>query len=407
MSRGARITIMHKTEGQAPDDTSDDDIGAEILLADLSEHCPDDGIGRANCPERAETAIPGQTDLEPETDWHKTSALIFSHADVGQQLRLLAVESGDTSQLSHDETARFSKLCWLTERPARKPLLLGTTQMRGALDELRRTCPSFVAVTDLADRAIALSLLTDMPLTLPPILLSGPPGVGKTHYSKALAAVLGVPVHGWSCATNSDAMQLITGHPTSWRGARMGLLTEALVSSSSASPVFLLDEVDKFVTHGDEQPYNVLLNVLEAENAEALLDEYLRVRFDASHAIFIATANDISVLPEFILQRFLVVPIAAPTGDALIAVTRQIAAKIVTPLGLPLPSDTVLAALAKRNQRRIGRVLRLALGFAAAEGRKVIEPADISAADALASREAGPAQIGFMRPRMEGEANRE
>ena len=88
--------------------------------------------------------------------------------------------------------------------------------MRVGLDELRRTCPSFVAVTDLVDRAIALSLLTDMPLTLPPILLSGPPGVGKTHYSKALAAVLGVPVHAWSCATNSDAMQLITGHPTSW-----------------------------------------------------------------------------------------------------------------------------------------------------------------------------------------------
>ncbi len=371
-------------------------------LADLTDQRPEDGTGQANSSGLSETEIPepdGQRDLEPETDWRKTSALIFSHAEVGQQLRLLAVESGDTSQLSHDETARFNKLCWLTDRPARKPLLLGTTQMRVGLDELRRTCPSFVAVTDLVDRAIALSLLTDMPLTLPPILLSGPPGVGKTHYSKALAAVLGVPVHAWSCATNSDAMQLITGHPTSWRGARMGLLTEALITSSSASPVFLFDETDKFVTHRDEQPYNILLNVLEAENAAALLDEYLRVRFDASHAIFFATANDISILPDFIRDRFLIIPIAAPAGDTLIAVTRQIAAKIVTPLGLPMPSDDILVGLARRNPRRIARVLRLALGFAAAEGRKALATSDISAADALASREAGPSQIGFMRPR--------
>ena len=80
----------------------------------------------------------------------------------------------------------------------------------------------------------------------------------------------------------------------------------------------LLDEIDKFVTHRDEKPYNILLNVLEAENAEALLDEYLRVRFDASRACIVATANDVSVLPDFIRDRFLIVPIVAPTGADLL-----------------------------------------------------------------------------------------
>lgn len=106
-----------------------------------------------------------------------------------------------------------------------------------------------------------------------------------------------------------------------------------------------------------------------------------------------------------ILDRFLVVPIAAPTSDALLAMTRQIAAKILVPLGLPTPDEEVLAVLAKRNPRRIGSVLRLALGFAAAEGRKVLEPADISAADVLASREARLVPIRFMRPSREREAS--
>lgn len=398
---------MPTPESQTLNADDDDYIGARSLLEHLAAQGAEDPPAQPDSAKLPDRDISEAVDPEPQSDQRKSSTLIFSHAEVGEQLRLLAIENGDTSLLSSDETARFQKLCWLTERPARKPLLFGTTRMRQELEELRQRCPPFVAVTDLVDRAVALSLLTEAPLSIPPLLLAGPPGIGKTHYAKALAAVLGVPVHAWSCATNSDAMQLISGHPTSWRGARMGLLTEALVTSSSASPVFLFDEIDKFLTHRDEQPYNVLLNILEAENAATLLDEYLRVRFDASHAIFIATANDVSTLPEFILDRFLVVPVATPTGQALLAVTRQIAAKVTTPLGLPMPCDHVLAVLARRNPRRIERVLRLALGYAAAEGREILAPADIAAADALASKEVTPAPIGFMRPGKAAEQGRE
>lgn len=340
--------------------------------------------------------------------WMRHSAQIFDPGEVYEQMRLLSAGDDDEPEhLSSEDTTRFEKLQWLSRQSARKPVLFGTVPMREQLSGLTARCPGFVAATALVDRAVALSIMTRTPLSLPPLLLAGPPGIGKTHFAKSLAAVLGVPTHAWSCATNSDAMQLITGHPTSWRGARMGLLTEAIVTSGSASPVVLLDEIDKFVTHRDEQPYNILLNVLEAENAEALLDEYLRVRFDVSHAFFIATANDLSVLPDFIRDRFLIVRIVAPTGADLLALTRQIAAKIVTPLGLPMPGDTVMATLARHHPRRMARVLRLALGFAAAEGRDVLVPTDVAAADAIASAQAARASIGFIRSGKESEAERE
>ena len=387
-----------------------DHAHAEASPDDPAQLRPDRHLTRPGSADRIGGVELGddESGMAFDTIWRRHSAQIFDPGEVYEQMRLLAAgDDGRTSHLSSEDTARFEKLRWLVEQSGRKPVLLGTAPMREQLSMLRLRCPGFVAVTDLVDRAVALSIMTGTPLSLPPLLLAGPPGLGKTHYSKSLATVLGVPTHAWSCATNSDAMQLITGHPTSWRGARVGLLTEALVTSDSASPVVLLDEIDKFVTHRDEQPYNVLLNVLEAENAETLLDEYLRVRFDVSHAFFIATANDLSLLPDFIRDRFLIVRIVAPTGADLLALTRQIAAKIITPLGLPMPGDTVVAALDRHNPRRIARVLRLALGFAAAEGRDVLVPADVVAADGIASAQAARASIGFMRPRKETEGDRE
>ncbi|WP_324134780.1 AAA family ATPase [Bosea sp. (in: a-proteobacteria)] len=387
-----------------------DHAHAEALPDDPAQRRPDRHLTRPGSANRIGGVELGddQCGVTFDAIWRRDSAQVFDPGEVYEQMRLLSAGDDDeTAHLSSEDTTRFEKLRWLSRQSARKPVLLGTAPMREQLSGLRVRCPGFAAVTDLVDRAIALSIMTGTPLSLPPLLLAGPPGLGKTHYSKSLAAVLGVPVHAWSCATNSDAMQLITGHPTSWRGARMGLLTEALVTSGSASPVVLLDEIDKFVTHRDEQPYNILLNVLEAETAETLLDEYLRVRFDVSHAFFIATANDLSLLPDFIRDRFLTVRIVAPTGADLLALTRQIAVKVLTPLGLPMPGDTVLVALARHNPRRIARVLRLALGFAAAEGRDVLVSADVAAADAIASAQAAGPSIGFIRPRRETEADRD
>lgn len=397
---------MTKPDEYQPAEAGEDYADARTLLDKLANQRPT-MPGSADADDRVEPSH-DESCITFDTAWRSNSTLIFDPGEVGQQIRLLAAwDDEGSSHLSSEETTRLEKLRWLAEQSASKPALLGTAPMREQLNLLRLRCPGFIAVTDLVDRAIALSIMTSAPLCLPPLLLLGPPGVGKTHYSKALAAVLGVPVHAWSCATNSDAMQLITGHPTSWRGARMGLLTEALVASSSASPVFLLDEIDKFVTHRDEQPYNILLNILEAENAEALLDEYLRVRFDVSQAFVIATANDLSILPEFIRDRLLVIEIVPPKGDELIAVTRQIVAKIIEPLApaVAMPGDAILARLARGNPRGIARIVRLALGFAAAEGRETLSFADVDTARVLAASEPTRVPMGFVTPMRQVEAN--
>lgn len=303
--------------------------------------------------------------------------------------------------LSIEEQVRFDKLRWLADdgRGPLRQLLFGSQKMRDRLAGIRLTCPTFQAVIDLVDRAVALSILTETPLSVPPILLLGPPGVGKTHASKAIAKALGTTVHAFSCATNSDCQQLVVGHPTSWRGSRMGVVNEALVGGDTAQPAILLDEIDKFESHRDEQPYHVLLNLLEVENSAALQDEYLRIPFDLSRSIIIATANDADRLPQYIQDRLVMFDIAAPSGADLLLITRYIAQAAIEEArgAIARPSDEVVARLARANPRRITRIVRLALGYAAAAGRRHLTIGDVEAADRLAVEMKRGEPIGFVR----------
>lgn len=305
--------------------------------------------------------------------------------------------------LSNEEQLRLDKLRWLAddERGPLRKLLFGSQGMRDRLAQARLSCPNVATVIDLIDRAVALSALTETALVVPPILLLGPPGVGKTHATQAIATALGTAIQAISCATNSDCQQLVVGHPTSWRGARMGIVNEALLGADTAQPVLLLDEIDKFESHRDEQPYNVLLNLLEPQNSGAILDEYLRVPFDLSHTIIIATANDADRLPSFIQDRLLMVEIAPPLGADLLSITRLIVTDAIAQAGgaFAEPGDEVIARLARAHPRRVKRIVRLALGYAAGAGRCHLTVTDVEAAERLAVGAATRGPIGFVQAR--------
>lgn len=324
---------------------------------------------------------------------------IFDRGSLLMQLELLygrpyqfdkEVELGlPQPSLSNEEQLRFDKLRWLADHPRgdQRDLLFGTAEIRDWLAGVRNSCPSFAVVVDVIDRAVALSMMSRSPMSVPPIMLLGPPGCGKTHASKAIAAALGTAIQSFSCATNSDMQQLVVGHPTSWRGARMSVVSEALVMGTTAQPVILLDEIDKIQTHRDEQPYHVLLTLLEPENSRALQDEYLRVPFDLSRTMIIATANDARALPDYILDRLLVVAVEPPSGEDLLAITRIIVQNALDEIdgAIGMPAEAVLARLARAHPRRIGRVVRLALGYAAAAGHDEISIGDIDKAEGLAT----------------------
>lgn len=78
----------------------------------------------------------------------------------------------------------------------------------------------------------------------------------------------------------------------SWARAAPGLLIQQMSRHDSAAPLFLVDEMDK---PGGEQYLieNVLLDLLEPENARHFKDEFFQIEFNVSHAVWILTANTI------------------------------------------------------------------------------------------------------------------
>jgi len=177
--------------------------------------------------------------------------------------------------------------------------------------------------------AIAGSLISNSRSFRPPaILLHGKPGTGKTAMAKAIAQALAVPFQSLSMNGVSTAMSIVGLEPF-WRSPQPGEIIQSMIEAGVMNPLLLLDEIEKCGNSNEHgSPLNALLQVLDQSQNRTFSDLYLGVPVDVSEIFFIATANDISDIPEPLLDRFIVVEVPEYTVQEKLAIMPFLLAQI-------------------------------------------------------------------------------
>lgn len=267
-----------------------------------------------------------------------------------------------------------------------------------ALDDLcglRSQQPHFGDVIDLIEGQIRLARELGQPMRLPPILLAGSPGFGKTHFTLELARSLGRPIHRHSF-DSSHTGDALTGTDRHWANTETGLVFNAVCLSDTADPIVLLDEIDKTTAYRSSNPLAPLHSLLEPVTASAVTDISAGITFDASHVFWVATANDLLNVPEPIQSRFRIFHIEVPTAEQAIELAQTVAATVHDRFRAFEPPDrrvvTLLAHLTPREQIQ---ALEQAYARALVNGRRHLVRHGLPAA-VLDGDARGPANDRFL-----------
>lgn len=157
------------------------------------------------------------------------------------------------------------------------------------------------------------------------LLLSGPPGIGKTSLIKnGIAKALGWPFQFISLGGDSDATTY-TGHQLVYESSHCGKIVNSIAAAKSMSMVLMFDELDKIsATPKGEEVQNLLIHLTDPVQNEDFEDKYLSgVPIDLSKVMFVFSANDLNKIDKVLLDRMTVIELEGYNAKEKMAITEN------------------------------------------------------------------------------------
>jgi hypothetical protein len=214
-----------------------------------------------------------------------------------------------------------------------------------------------------------------------PLLLNGPPGIGKSAFVRAYSKAIGLPSLYVSLGGEVDARG-IAGTARGWGSTTPSIIVQAMTNHECANPIVFVDELEK--AGGSRRNGDVkatLLAMLERDTARNWFDPCLQAPIDLSHINWIAGTNTLDGIPDALLSRFDVVQCEAPTVEDWPIIRTNMLRNIADGLGIDvcdLPKidaaiDREIARLlARGDMRPARRALEQCIGLAAQAEENVL-----------------------------------
>ena len=152
-----------------------------------------------------------------------------------------------------------------------RKIIKQSNELEERLKLLREQFPNFAHVVDhVIGQLRVWPLKQEDKQRLKPLNLNGPKGTGKSAFAKALAEALNTRYDYVNIASTSMG-GVLTGISNKWGNGQAGLIFSSLARSETASPLILLDEIDKADRNSQFPVEGALLALLEPQRVQAVV----------------------------------------------------------------------------------------------------------------------------------------
>jgi hypothetical protein len=290
-----------------------------------------------------------------------------------------AVHAGNHATVLQPFTPPNERSEWSSYQPLTRPLPLHQVPRDSVarLAALAEAAPGFAAPIAEIRRTLALAAHAGRPSPrLRPILLVGPPGVGKTWFARRLAQALELPFASLNLGGATDN-RCLQGTARGWSATTPAWPIAEMARLATPNPVFFLDEIEKAGGQRDTngRAHDTLLAMIEPESSANWFDECLRTTADLRHALWIMAANETRGISAPLLSRLSVHHVEPPPASAFPGTYTGLLAGIAADMGcspadLPVLEPATRDALRQgfaghRNLRRLRAQMEECLGIAA------------------------------------------
>jgi len=251
------------------------------------------------------------------------------------------------------------------------------------INRLRDGFPHFEKIVEMIESDLALAMMGKGDFFLPPMIMDGPPGTGKTFFFNELARISKNDFHIFNMESVT-AGPTFTGLDRMWSNTAPGELFEKVIKlDATINPIILLDELDKCATTDRYPVAPVLLSLLEPHSAKKFLDRSVPLKLDLSRITWVATSNNLENVSLPIRSRFRVVDVPSPNLHARIKMSRTIEEVLRRENAWgssfkPVPHETLQALCAPSGSARdLRKNLMHGFAQAARAHRSIVLPHDL------------------------------